>query len=160
LAKRTCIVVEAMNVELIAPCGMNCAICSAYLAYQHDVRSKGIGMPSCIGCRPRDRQCAFLKKGCELLLADKVTYCYECSGFPCERLERLDRRYRTRFRMSMIQNLEYIRDNGINKFLVKEQEKWECPECGGLICCHNGLCFRCDVDGLGERKQKYRWDGK
>ena len=31
-----------MNEELIAHCGMNCAICSGYLAYRHDVKSKGI----------------------------------------------------------------------------------------------------------------------
>ena len=147
-----------MNEELIAPCGMNCAICSQHLAYQHDVKSKGIRMPYCIGCRPRDKQCAFLKKRCDLLLADKLRFCCECGNFPCERLEHLDRRYRTHFRMSMIENLEYIRDNGINKFLERAQEEWRYPECAGLICCHNGLCFSCGIDRLRKKKQKYRWE--
>lgn len=123
-----------MNEELIAPCGMNCTICSGFLAYQHDVKSKGIRMPYCAGCRPRKKQCAFLKKGCKLLLADKVRYCYECGDFLCTRLEHLDERYKTNFGMSMIENLEYIRDNGIDKFLQKEQENWQCSECGGVIC--------------------------
>jgi len=149
-----------MNEELIAPCGMNCAICSGYLAYQNDVKSKGIRMPYCTGCRPRDKQCSFLKKSCELLLAGKVRYCYECDSFPCERLEALDKRYRTRFRMSMIENLKYIKDNGISQFLAKEHEKWKCPECGGVICCHNGLCFDCSLNQLREKKQKYRWEEK
>lgn len=147
-----------MNEELIAPCGMNCAICSQYLALEHDVKSTGIKIPYCSGCRPRDRKCAFLKKRCELLLADKVRYCYECVNFPCERLEHLDERYRTHFRMSMIENLEYIKRNGIGQFLEKEQKKWKCPECGGVICCHNGLCFNCGLNALRQKKQKYRWE--
>ena len=148
-----------MNEELIAPCGMNCAICSGYLALEHDVKSKGIRMPYCSGCRPRDKQCAFLKKKCELLLAAKVRYCYECGSFPCERLEHLDKRYRTYFKMSMIDNLEYIKKNGINQFLEKEKERWTCPECGGVICCHNGICFDCSLSKLKKnRKKLYRWE--
>jgi len=42
--------------------------------------------------------------------------------------------------MSMIENLEFIREYGMKKFLEKEGAKWKCPECGGEICCHNGLC--------------------
>jgi len=60
--------------------------------------------------------------------------------------------------MSMIENLEYIRDNGINKFLEREQEKWRCPECGEVICCHNGVCFNCGLDKLRQKKQRYRWE--
>ena len=146
-----------MNEELIAPCGMNCAICSAYLARQYDVKSQGIGMPYCSGCRPRGKNCAFLKKKCELLLSGTVKYCYECNDFPCQRLSRIDARYRKHYRMSMIENLEYIRDNSINQFLEKEQEKWKCPVCGGVISCHNGVCFNCGLDTLRKKKILYRW---
>jgi len=150
--------VEAMTEELIAPCGMNCAICSGYLAYHHDVKSKGIKMPYCIGCRPRDKKCAFLKKRCEPLMSNKVKYCYECSSFPCEGLKHLDNRYRTYFKMSMIENLEYIKNIGIKPFLEEQEEKWKCPKCGGVICCHNGLCYKCNLDKLRQKKHKYRWE--
>ena len=73
-----------MKEELIAPCGMNCSICSGYLALLYNVKDKGLKMPYCTGCRPRNKQCAFLKKSCELLLTNKVKYCYECQEFPCE----------------------------------------------------------------------------
>ena len=146
-----------MNEELIAPCGMNCGICSGYLALKHDVKSKGIRMPYCAGCRPRDKKCAFLKKGCDLLLNGQVQYCYECQEFPCERLSHIDKRYRDRYRMSMIENLEYIRENGSIRFLEKEEEKWKCPECGEVICCHNGVCFNCGLDKLIDRAKLYRW---
>jgi hypothetical protein len=117
-------------------------------------------MSYCGGCRPRDKKCAFLKKQCQIILNGRVEYCYECQDFPCERLSHIDKRYKTLYRMSMIENLAFIRDNGIDKFLLKEQEKWKCPECGGVICCHNGLCFNCGFDRLSQKKQKYRWEEK
>ncbi|MBI4334624.1 MAG: DUF3795 domain-containing protein [Chloroflexi bacterium] len=146
-----------MEEKLIAPCGMNCAICSAYLAYTHKVKARGIRMAYCAGCRPRDKQCAFLKKNCQLLLDRRITYCYECQDFPCERLRRIDHRYRTFFRMSMIENLERIMEDGIKEFLHSEEEKWRCPQCGQVICCHNGICFGCGLSKLRDKKQKYRW---
>ncbi len=112
-----------MEEKLIAPCGMNCAICSGYLAYTHKVKSRGIRMPYCAGCRPRDKKCAFLKKKCQLLLNGQIKYCYECQDFPCERLRHIDQRYQTFYRMSLIENLKYIKENG--RALVK--------------CCGNSL---------------------
>ncbi len=115
-------------------------------------------MPYCTGCRPRDKKCAFLKKGCELLLNNKVHLCYDCDIFPCERLIHLDKRYRTNFKMSMIENLEFIKENGIKQFLEKEEARWKCPRCGGIISCHNGICFDCGLDELKNKKKLYRWE--
>ena len=147
-----------MNEELIAPCGMNCGVCSGYLALKYDLRNKGIRMSHCAGCRPRDKRCSFLKKRCTLLLHSKVNYCYECNDFPCEGLSHIDKRYRMYFRMSMVENLESIKKNGIRQFLEKEEERWKCPECGGVICCHNGICFGCGVSKLRDKKKLYRWE--
>ena len=147
-----------MEEKVIAPCGMNCGICSGYLAVKYDVKSKGIKMPYCIGCRPRDKECAFLKKRCDLLLLGQVQYCYECDDFPCVRLKSIDKRYRTHYRMSMIDNLEFIEENGIINFLEQEAEKWRCPECGAEICCHNGICFNCGLNKLKRKKKRYRWE--
>ncbi|MFC1913854.1 DUF3795 domain-containing protein [Chloroflexota bacterium] len=147
-----------MNEELIAPCGMNCGLCSRHLAFKNAIRNKGIRMAYCSGCRPRDRQCAFLKKGCNLLLGGQVQYCYECNDFPCANLLKLDKKYRTNFRMSMIGNLEYIRKYGITQFLDKQEEQWKCSNCGEVICCHNGMCFKCGLEKLRAKGNLYRWD--
>jgi len=146
------------NSELISPCGMNCAICSGYLSYKNDVKNKGIRMPYCIGCRPRNKKCAFLKKHCSKLANDEVTFCFECSGFPCDRLRTIDSRYRSRYRMSMIENLNFIKENGIEKFLDSQEKSWKCRSCSELVCCHNGICFNCSLEKLRNKKQKYRWD--
>jgi hypothetical protein len=151
-------IVFFMQEELIAPCGMNCAICTGYLAMQNDIRKKGINMSYCTGCRARNKNCAFIRKRCALLSDNRVQYCYECSDFPCENLVKLDNKYKNRYRMSMIENLEFIRDNGMQKFLMKEEEKWRCPECGGTISCHNGLCYRCQLDKLRAKRRKSCWE--
>lgn len=146
--------------NLIAPCGMNCAVCSGYLARRYDVKKKGIKMPYCAGCRPRDKKCAFLKKRCRKLMNKKVNFCFECQEFPCQNLEHIDERYRANFHMSEIENLEFIKKNGLKKFMEKEAQKWKCPKCGGLICCHNGLCFNCELEKLKKKKKLYRWEEK
>ncbi len=147
-----------MREELIAPCGMDCAVCSSYLALKNDVRAKGVRMAYCKGCQPRDKKCAFLKKKCELLLKNKVRFCYECEEFPCENLEHIDKRYQTFFRMSLIDNLKLIKKHGLTKFLESQKKKWLCPNCEEVICCHNGICFSCDLEKLKNKKKRYRWE--
>ena len=146
------------NEELISPCGINCARCSGYLALRHDIKSKGVRMPYCTGCRPRDKQCSFLKKRCKHLLQKKVEYCYECPTFPCTHLQHIDKRYRTYFHLSLLENLQCIKTQGVKTFLQKEQKQWKCSTCDEMICCHNGLCFHCNLDSLKTKKPLYRWD--
>ena len=131
---------EPFNQDLIAPCGMNCGICVSYFGYAMDGNKRKL---TCIGCRPRDKNCAFVKKRCEKLSNKKIEFCFECNDFPCDNLKKLDKRYQIKYEMSMIENLEYIKKNGIKKFCEKERERWKCPECGGVICVHNKVCFSC-----------------
>jgi Protein of unknown function (DUF3795) len=145
-----------MEEILIAPCGMNCGICVSYQAMRNDINKQGFRKKYCAGCLPRGKNCTFMNEQCELLCKGLVRFCFECKDFPCHRLKTLDKRYRTKYHMSMIENLEFIRDHGIEKFLEKEEEKWRCHECGGVICCHNGLCMNCSLDTL-RRNKKYRW---
>jgi hypothetical protein len=100
-----------------------------------------------------------MKKQCDLLGKGLVRFCYECSDYPCHRLKALDKRYSTKYHMSMIENLDFIKAHGIGSFLEKEVAKWRCLECGEVICCHNGLCLNCGLDKLRQNK-KYRWDGE
>ena len=130
-----------MDRYLIAPCGMNCAICKAYL------REKN----KCPGCRVKDdnkakscKNCVIIN--CEVLQKNNFNYCFKCSKIPCTRLKNLDKRYRSKYNMSMLENLIYIEDKGIEAFLEKEKQKWECPRCGGVVTCHGGVCFSCGFE--------------
>ncbi|MFA5054841.1 MAG: DUF3795 domain-containing protein [Dehalococcoidia bacterium] len=129
---------RALNEKLIAPCGMNCGVCMAYL------REKN----RCPGCRGNDTdkpiscvRCKIIN--CETLAKSKSKFCFECEK-RCARLKQLDKRYRTKYGMSMIENLEFIRDKGMDKFLRWQAEKYKCPKCGGVICVHNKKCYDCN----------------
>lgn len=146
-----------MKEDLIAPCGMNCNLCSAYQFRENDLNKQGFHKSYCPGCIPRGKNCTHLNNWCELLGKGKIRFCFECDKYPCKRLKALDKRYREKYHMSMIDNLNYIRENGIERFLIKEEIKWRCPKCGGTICCHNGLCLNCSFHTLLQNK-KYRWN--
>ena len=47
--------------------------------------------------------------------------------FPASRLKTLDKRYRTFYHMSMIENLEYIKKYGMERFLEKEDGEVALP---------------------------------
>ncbi len=124
--------------KLIAPCGMNCGICMAYQ------RTKNV----CPGCwedsKTKSKSCiSCIIKNCEYLAETESKFCYECGKYPCTRLKQLDKRYRTKYRMSMIENLENIKNFGLDAFVVAEIERWKCETCGGLICVHKGYCLEC-----------------
>ncbi len=53
----------------------------------------------------------------------------------------MDKRYRTKYGMSEIENLNAIKKNGLEKFMKSEETKWKCPNCEGIICCHDGKCY-------------------
>ncbi|MDG6229396.1 MAG: hypothetical protein QCH96_05470, partial [Candidatus Thermoplasmatota archaeon] len=84
-----------------------------------------------------------IKKYCKKLTKKEVDYCYQCSDFPCSHLEKIDTLYRERYNMSMIENLEFIRDNGVKEFLKQQEKKYKCPDCNGVICVHNKICYSC-----------------
>ena len=125
-----------MDASLIAPCGMNCALCYAYQ------RNK----KHCDGCRSDNipfeycRRCAI--KSCKTRLENGWTDCSLCER-PCQRLKQLDKRYRTKYGMSMLANLQNIRVEGMDSFLKGQADTWTCPDCGGLICVHRGRCMKC-----------------
>ncbi len=145
-----------MEERLIAPCGMNCAICVNYLAMKHELKKRGFQRSYCLGCLPRGQNCLHMGDRCETLGKGLVRFCFECGEFPCKRLKALDMRYRTKYHMSMIENLRAIEERGAQDFLQSEEIRCRCPDCGDTICCHNGLCLRCGIDTL-RRTPKYRW---
>lgn len=124
--------------SLIAPCGMNCGVCRAYL------RDKN----KCPGCNGPDlnkpKYCIVCRiKNCEELKKTSANYCFSCKGFPCARLKQLDKRYRTKYGMSMLDNLKRIKETGIDNLMVLENEKWTCEKYGDIICVHTWKCSKC-----------------
>ncbi len=123
---------------------MYCGLCSSYLAYTHQIPRKRGKFSHCTGCRPRDKQCAFIKKQCKKLLNGTIRYCFECLTYPCKNLAHISERYRINYGMSFIENLNLIRSRGESALWKALRERFACPKCGDLKSIHNGKCFGCD----------------
>ncbi len=131
--------------SLIAPCGMNCGLCYAFQReknkcpgcnYDNENKPK-----YCIGCSI---------KNCESPKNNNSKFCFACQKYPCKRLKELDKRYRTKYGISMIENLYLIKVVGIRKFLKSEKEKWACPNCGNIISVHEKECLDCSTNRVFE----------
>ncbi|MEE0709031.1 MAG: DUF3795 domain-containing protein [Gemmiger sp.] len=129
--------------QLVAPCRMNCALCQAY-------QGKG---RACHGCghggeRKACQNCSIQK--CK----NKKTFCFECTQYPCKRLKALDKRYRTKYHMSMLENLALIQANGLDEFVRQQNERYRCSSCGKLRTVHQDYCLYCAAIAKADRKTR------
>ncbi len=127
------------NREHIAPCGINCGVCIAYLRKKNPCcgcNENSLSKPKhCISCRI---------KNCDHLLKTKSGFCFECSKFPCLRIRQLDARYVKNYQTSLIHNLQEIQKNGVTVFLILENKSWICLFCGQVLSVHSDVCLACN----------------
>lgn len=132
-----------LKTSLIAPCGMNCGLCLGYQRVKNHCPGCNFVSPDkpnyCLHC---------IIKNCEYFSKNNAKYCYNCDKYPCKRMKQLDKRYRTRYGMSMIENLNTIKSQGIRKFVASEKQKWTCEKCGNIICVHRPNCPVCGAERM------------
>jgi hypothetical protein len=126
--------------EMIAPCGINCGTCIGHL------RDKN----KCCGCWPetgfKPYHCSACSiKNCEYLNNTTSGFCYDCEKFPCQRLKQLDKRYKNKYHISLIQNQLKVKEIGMENFLAAENTKWTCPVCGSVLSVHRENCMNCFI---------------
>jgi len=121
------LLVEQINSNLIAPCGMNCALCQAHLRGKHP----------CMGCRNITSEAPKTILLCVMRTCTQREddFCYACADYPCDRLQHMDQRYRGKYNMSEIENLEYIRMHGMDQFLDQQRKQWQSDL--GILCVHD-----------------------
>ncbi len=126
-----------MDETSIAPCGVICDLC---LGFQ---RSKN----KCVGCNAKGNKpyhCTVCSiKSCPEKEGNEKLLCGHCVKFPCRRIKDLDKRYILKYGESPIQNLSWIRENGMPGFVRTEEEKWRCSNCGEMLCVHRESCLHC-----------------
>jgi Protein of unknown function (DUF3795) len=122
--------------SLVAPCGVNCAVCYVHLRQKKP----------CAGCNSevnKPNRC----RSCKIMLCAAgrgVTHCFLCEAFPCQQIKRLDRSYRRRYSVRLIENAR-AQAKGIARFLRGDRERWTCPHCSGVVSLHDGVCSECGV---------------
>ena len=124
--------------EMIAPCGLNCSVCRAYLRQSNH----------CSGCRAADEDRLDTRwvckiRNCETFSTDNTFFCFKCDQYPCIAVNHLDKRYRASYGVSVIENLATIREHGVSRFMLQEEERWACASCGGTLCMHKKVCPGC-----------------
>ena len=128
------------NAELIAPCGLNCGICRAYLRERN----------KCPGCRGGTENKTDNHLNCKItncsMIKEGLEFCYQCDLYPCDKFKHLEKRYRTKYGIFLKENFENIKILGLEKFVADEKKKWTCSECSGTICMHKGYCYNCGLE--------------
>jgi predicted RNA-binding Zn-ribbon protein involved in translation (DUF1610 family) len=137
-------IVAKTTSQFIAPCGLNCRICRAFIRNRK----------ACRGCREDDRfkpkTCAECPiKNCKMLTDTGLKYCIDCAEFPCTLITRLEKRYSSKYGVSVVDNLMAIKEGGIMLFVETENTKWNCPNCGKILCMHKAQCFACGYSWRG-----------
>lgn len=124
---------------MIAPCGVNCLACSAYLNMKNP----------CPGCRATSEE--HKRKSCMNCVKKKCAFdkgffwCFECNRFPCSRIKDLNKRYTQNYDVDLIQNGLDAQDN-IVVFMKAQRNRFTCNVCGGVIDQHHHKCSECGVE--------------
>lgn len=129
-------------VSMLAPCGLTCAACYAHL------RKKNV----CPGCNGDAAAKPGYCNRCKIkLCADSrgLDFCFQCDAFPCALVKHIDKRYRMRYQISLIENGIRAKTAGVKQHLREEKEKWTCAECGGGISLHSRVCSECGKELAG-----------
>ncbi|MDR2798545.1 MAG: hypothetical protein LBB80_09385 [Treponema sp.] len=120
----------------VAPCGVICNLCSGY---QRDKNK-------CVGCNNvgnKVNHCNTCRiKNCEEK-NNKELLCNECIKFPCKIIKNLDKRYKTKYGESPINNLQIIKEKGIEIFIKMEKDNWKCKNYGKILCVHKKNYLEC-----------------
>jgi len=126
---------EKLEDSLFAPCGIDCGAC-----YGHLKKKKPCGGCLVDGAARRGRCEVCSLKTCARERG--FVRCFECPTFPCARLRRLDKTYRTRYGLSLVEQGERARRDGVAAFLSGDALRWKCA-CGGAISQHDRVCSEC-----------------
>jgi len=137
-----------IDVVMFAPCGMNCFVC-----YKHCLHKK-----PCAGCLRGDRDKPEHCRKCKIkdcVHSKGLSYCFECSAYPCVRIKALEKSYTTRYGTSLVENGRKAKKQGLETFMGCQKEQYTCPACGGVISLHDAQCSECGrMTETGNQKGK------
>ncbi|MDL2237625.1 DUF3795 domain-containing protein [Christensenellaceae bacterium OttesenSCG-928-K19] len=128
--------------SMLAPCGVDCMVC-----YRH-VRQQKV----CPGCRNENENKTKSCLACEIKdceQAGEIGFCFLCAQFPCTRIKKLDKSYKMRYGVSLMENSWLAKDAGVEVLMEQEQKRRACTVCGGVVSLNTGICSEC-----GQEKQR------
>ena len=147
--------------NLVGICGLYCGTCPSYLAprkndstqLEKQSQLKGITVaeyvcdgchsdrvaPRCVNCAAGFRQCAAEKK---------VTWCFQCADFPCQRLRDFKDVHvfnGISHHKHVIKDLQYMKKHGVEQWATEQERKGRCPQCGEMLYWYDLECPTCQT---------------
>jgi len=140
---------NAKNEILVAPCGLFCGACRAYIATleNNDEPRPGSKQPSmqCDGCLGGGRAPAHIPK-CEIRACaatkTKTGRCSECADFPCGRITDFNNDG-MQHHSEVLANLRQLRTMGIKDWTKHEEDRWTCSKCQAKLSWYDAECPKC-----------------
>lgn len=124
-----------MDARLVAPCGLNCGLCRAFLREKNP----------CLGCRAVSKSNPIARyhcriKNCKNIKVHGWKFCRPtCDEFPCHYIHLLQKRYSAKYGVDVFDNLRKIRESGLTKFAAGEDRRYLK---GGLVWCMHTKRYR------------------
>lgn len=154
-----------INPDFLSPCGLYCGVCAIYIAtrdnntklkegllnlYKGGTPGKGT-LPSsesltiedirCRGCLSEER---FMHcRQCEIRnCTQEKGYegCHQCDAFPCEFIDHFPMAVGKRV---ILRAVPYRREFGTEKWVLDEEARYVCPECGNKVFRGAMKCNKC-----------------
>ena len=150
-----------INSNFLAPCGLYCGVCGVYYAtrdknnkfmetllnfYQDKIpglENVSIDDLKCEGCL--SDQTSIFCQACSIKdCTRKKGYagCHECNEFPCEHIENFPMPVGKKV---ILRTIPYWRQEGTEKFVADEEERYVCPDCGNKIFRGAKRCNKCKI---------------
>jgi hypothetical protein len=132
--------------ELLAPCGLYCGVCRIHQATQADERAYLQRLAKvylrrfpeivpadaddllCDGCLS-SRRSVFCRE-CSIrdcALQKGYQGCHECRDFPCSHIDEFPL---PAGKKVILRAIPYWRDHGTEQWILSEEQRYRCPECG------------------------------
>lgn len=121
-------------------CGIFCGSCPSCVQSEFATNP---AMVKCLGCKSVKTAPHCAK--CEIKACAKqkgVEYCSMCKQYPCDQLKAFHNNGRD-YRLLAADNLVQIRDQGVDKWLQQQKNRWVCPNCKMRFSFKDAACPRC-----------------
>jgi len=149
------------KIHLAAACGTYCGACPAYLNKHGEgennfpTESVNASIDSfvnmmenlqCDGCLSGGTLAGHCQS-CNIRLHAASTQhdarCTDCGDLPCYRITNLINQGNYPHRQEYLPNLEKIRQMGVDDWVVYEEDRWSCSQCGQAISWYDTRCTGC-----------------
>lgn len=157
-----------INPDFISPCGLYCGVCAIHIAgrdrnekfkerlvnlYKGGIEGKGtlpnsenlsVESIQCDGCLSEN---TFMHcQQCEIrdcVKEREYAGCHECDEFPCSHIEEFPMTVGKRV---ILRSIPYRREFGDEKWILDEEARYVCPECGHKLFRGVVKCNKCKTE--------------